>query len=162
MCTHLNLSSIIQTFLLSQANVCMCVCVCERERERAREGLKRTKTYDTLSSGINTERDYILVYYFLLSSPLPQWSKQEISDFTIKYSKTFYLHLFPMDGGAQQAAVYGVARSRTRLSDLTFTFHFHALKKAMAPHSTTLAWKIPWTEESGRMQSMRSLRVGHD
>ena len=52
---------------------CVYVCVCERERvrERAREGLKRTKTYDTLSSGINTERDYILVYYFLLSSPLP-------------------------------------------------------------------------------------------
>ena len=50
--------------------VCVCVCVRERERERERERLKTTKTYDTLSSGINTERDHLLVYYFLLGSPL--------------------------------------------------------------------------------------------
>ena len=49
-----------------------------------------------------------------------------------------------------------------RLSDFTFTFHFHALAKAMAPHSSTLAWKIPWTEEPGGLQSMGSRRVGHD
>src|SRR5574340_1210372 len=65
----------------------------------------------------------------------------------------------PMDGGAWWAAVHGVAKSRTRLSVFTFTFHFHALEKAMAPHSNTLAWKIPWTEEPGRLQSMGSLRV---
>ena len=68
----------------------------------------------------------------------------------------------PMDGGAWWAAVHGVATSRTRLSDFTFTFHFHALEKAMAPHSSTLAWKIPWTGESGWLQSMGSLQVGHD
>ena len=48
----------------------------------------------------------------------------------------------PMDGGAWWTAVHGVAKSRTRLSDFTFTFHFPALEKAMAPHSSTLAWKI--------------------
>ena len=52
--------------------------------------------------------------------------------------------------------------SRTRLRDFPFTFHFHALEKAMATHSSTLAWKIPWTEEPGRLQSMEWLRVGHD
>ena len=49
----------------------------------------------------------------------------------------------PMDGGAWQAAVHGVAKSWTRLSDFTFTFHFRALEKAMATHSSTLAWRIP-------------------
>ena len=50
-----------------------------------------------------------------------------------------------MDGGAWWAAVHGVARSQTRLSDLTFTFHFHALEKEMATHSSVLAWRIPGT-----------------
>ena len=68
----------------------------------------------------------------------------------------------PMDGGAWWAAVRGVAQTRTRLSDFTFTFHFHALEKEMATHSSALAWKIPWTEEPGRLQSMRFLRVRHD
>ena len=68
----------------------------------------------------------------------------------------------PMDGGAWWAAVHGVAKSRTWLSDFTFTFHFHALEKEMATHSSTLAWKIPWTEEPDRVQSTGSLRVGHD
>ena len=68
----------------------------------------------------------------------------------------------PMDGGAWWAAVHGVAKSRTRLSDFPFTFQFHALKKEMAAHSSTLAWKTPRTEEPGRLQSMGSLRVGHD
>ena len=68
----------------------------------------------------------------------------------------------PMDGGAWWAAVHGVAKSRTWLSDFTFAFHFHALEKEMATHSSTLAWKIPWTEEPGGLQSMGSLRVGHD
>ena len=67
-----------------------------------------------------------------------------------------------MDGGAWEAAVHGVAKSRTRLSDLTLTFHFPALEKEMAIHSSTLAWEIPWVEEPGRLQSMGSLRVGHD
>ena len=60
----------------------------------------------------------------------------------------------PMDGGAWWAAVYGVAQSWTRLSDFTFTFHFDALEKEMATHFSTLAWKIPWTEEPGIQESM--------
>ena len=53
----------------------------------------------------------------------------------------------PMDGGAWQAAVHGVAKTRTRLNDFTFTFHFHALEKEMATHSSVLAWRIPGAEE---------------
>ena len=68
----------------------------------------------------------------------------------------------PMDGGAWWAAVHGVAKSRTRLSDFTFTFHFHALEKEMATHSSVLAWRIPGTGEPGRLPSMGSHRVGHD
>ena len=56
----------------------------------------------------------------------------------------------------------GVAKSWTRLSDFTFTFHFHALEKEMATHSSILAWRIPGTGEPGRLPSMRSHRVGHD
>ena len=67
----------------------------------------------------------------------------------------------PMDGGAWWAAVRGVAESRAGLSSFTFTFHFHALEKEMAPHSSVLAWRIPWTEEPGGLQSVGSLRVRH-
>ena len=68
----------------------------------------------------------------------------------------------PMDGGTWWAAVYGVAKSRTRLSDFTFTFHSHALEKEMATHSSVLAWRIPGTAEPGGPPSMGSHRVGHD
>ena len=68
----------------------------------------------------------------------------------------------PMDGGARLAVVHGVAKSRTRLSDFTFTFHFHALEKEMATHSSILAWRIPGTEEPVELPSMGSHRVGHD
>ena len=68
----------------------------------------------------------------------------------------------PMDGGAWWAAVHGVAKSRTQLSDFTFNFHFHALKKEMATHSSVLAWRIPGTAEPGGLPSMGSHRVGHD
>ena len=83
----------------------------------------------------------------------------------------------PMDGGAWWAVVHGVAKSRTRLSDFTFTLmhwvtisviicFYHRLEelleKAMAPHSSILAWRIQWMEECGGLQSMGSLRVGHD
>ena len=67
-----------------------------------------------------------------------------------------------MDGGAWWAAVHGVAISRTRLSDFTFTSHFHALEKEMATHSGVLAWRIPGTGEPGGLLSMGSHRVGHD
>ena len=62
-----------------------------------------------------------------------------------------------MDGGAWWAEVHGVAKSQMRLRDFTFTFHFPALEKEMATHSSTLAWKIPWTEEPGGLKSMGSL-----
>ena len=68
----------------------------------------------------------------------------------------------PMDGGAWWAAVHRVAKSRTRLSDFTFTFHFHALEKEMATHSSVLAWRIPGTGEPDGLPSMGSHRVGHD
>ena len=68
----------------------------------------------------------------------------------------------PVDRGAWWAAVHGVPKSRTRLSDFTFTFHFHALEKEMATHSSVLAWRIPGTEKSGGLLSMGSHRVGHD
>ena len=61
-----------------------------------------------------------------------------------------------MDGGAWSAAVHGVAKSQTRLSDLTFTFHFHALEKEMATHSNVLALRIPGTGEPGGLLSMES------
>ena len=67
-----------------------------------------------------------------------------------------------MDVGAWQAAVHGVTKSRTQLSDFTFTFHFHALEKEMAAHSSVLAWSIPGTAEPGGLPSMGSHRVGHD
>ena len=67
-----------------------------------------------------------------------------------------------MDGGALWAAVHGVEKSRTRLSDFTFTFHFHALEKEMATHSGILAWRIPGMVEPGELPSTGSHRVGHD
>ena len=95
----------------------------------------------------------------------------------INVTKDLHLHIFgegdgiplqysclknPMDGGAWWAAVHGVAKSQARLSDFTFTFHFHALEKEMATHSSILAWRIPGTGEPGRLLSTGSHRVGHD
>ena len=68
----------------------------------------------------------------------------------------------PMGGGAWWAAVHGVAKSRTRLSDFAFTFQLHALEKEMATHSSVLAWRIPGTGEPGGLPSMGSHRVGHN
>ena len=67
-----------------------------------------------------------------------------------------------MDRGAWWAAAHGVAKSRTRLSAFTFTFHFHALEKEMATHSSVLAWRIPVSGEPGGLPSMGWHRVGHD
>ena len=67
-----------------------------------------------------------------------------------------------MDGGAWWAAVHGVAKSQARLSDFTFTFHFHALEKEMATHSSVLAWRIPGTAEPGGLPSLGSHRVRYD
>ena len=68
----------------------------------------------------------------------------------------------PMDGGAWKTTVHGVTEVRTRLSNFTFIFHFHALEKEMATHSSVLAWRIPGTGEPGGLPSMGSHRVGHD
>ena len=68
----------------------------------------------------------------------------------------------PVDGGALRASVHRVVESRTRRSDFTFTFHFHALEKAMAAHSSVLAWRIPGAGEPGGLPSKGSHRVGHD
>ncbi|CAN0523094.1 unnamed protein product [Rangifer tarandus platyrhynchus] len=65
-----------------------------------------------------------------------------------------------MDGGVWWAAVHGIAKSRTQLSDFTFTFHFHALEKEMVTHSSVLAWRIPGTREPGGLPSMGSHKVG--
>ena len=74
-----------------------------------------------------------------------------------------YSHLEnPMDGGAWWAAVHGVMKSQTQLSNFTFTFHFHALEKEMATHSSVLACRIPGMGEPGGLPSMRLHRVGHD
>ena len=68
----------------------------------------------------------------------------------------------PMDGGAWWAVVHGVAKSWAQLIDFTFTFHFHAVEKEMAPHSSTLAWRIPGMGEPGGLPSIGSHRVGHN
>ena len=68
----------------------------------------------------------------------------------------------PMNRGAWWAAVYRVVEGRTQLSKFSFTFHFHALEKEMATHSSVLAWRIPGTGEPGGLPSMGSHRVGHD
>ena len=67
-----------------------------------------------------------------------------------------------MDGETQWAAVHGVAKSRTQPNDFTFTFHFRALEKEMATHSSILAWRIPGMAEPGGLLSVGSHRVGHD
>ena len=68
----------------------------------------------------------------------------------------------PMDGGAWWAAVHGVTKGQHDGATFTFTFHFHALEKDMAAHSSVLAWRIPGTTEPGGLLSMGSHRVGHD
>ena len=72
------------------------------------------------------------------------------------------LQVMVKDREAWRAAVHGVAKSRTQLSDFTFAFHFHVLEKEMATHSSVLAWRIPGTVEPGGLLSMGSHRVGHD
>ena len=106
------------------------------------------------------------------------WKQPRCAPFREQINKLRYIHtqnwrrqwhptpvLLPgksMNGGAWKAAVHGVARSRTWLSDFTFTFHFPALEKEMATHSSVLAWRIPGTGQPGGLLSMGSHRVGHD
>ena len=87
-----------------------------------------------------------------------RWSYREGNGTSLQYSCLEN----PTDRGAWEAAVHGVAKSWTHLSDFTFTFHFHALEKAMATHSSVLAWRIPGTGEPGGLPSLGSHRVGHN
>ena len=90
-----------------------------------------------------------------------EWGKGSLWD--LSFNNTNYSCLEnPMDGGAWQAAVHEVAKSQTRLSDFTFTFHFHALEKEVATHSSILAWRIPGTGEPGGLLSMGPHRVRHN
>ena len=89
---------------------------------------------------------------------LPMWLNREGNGNPLQYS---WLEN-PMGGGAWWAAVHGVAKSWTRLSNFTFTFHFHALEKETATHSSVLAWRIPGMGEPGGLPSVASHRAGHD
>ena len=97
---------------------------------------------------LNLTNDYMLT--------IPQY--REGNDTPLQYSCLENA----MDGGAWWAAVHGVTKSQTRLSDCTFTFDFHALEKEMATHSSALAWRIPGTGEPGGLPSLESHRVGHN
>ena len=99
------------------------------------------------------------LFKFLNSNTATLWTSfGEGNDTPLQYSCLEN----PMDRGAWWAAVHGVTKSRTQLSDFTFTFHSHALEKEMATHSSVLAWRIPGTGESGGLPSLGSHRVGHD
>ena len=111
-------------------------------------------------------------YSFLSNSPQGRWLYSGSLDF-FSVTQTFegegngnplqYSCLkTPMDGGDWWAAVHGATKSQTRLNDFTYTFHFHALEKEMATHSSILAWRIPGTGEPGGLPSMGSHRVRHD
>ena len=102
------------------------------------------------------------VGFFLM---MERWQEQQIWGWLGEGDSTplqYSCRENPMDGGAWWAAVHGVTKSRTRLSDFTFTFHFHTLEKEMAIHSSVLAWRIPGMGESDGLLSMGSHRVGHD
>ena len=89
-------------------------------------------------------------------------ASRTVSQLLLSYTTQYSCLGNPMDGGAWWAAVHGVPKSWTRLSDFTFIFHFHALEKEMAAPSSVLAWRIPGTGEPGGPPSMGLQRVGHD
>ena len=112
---------------------------------------------------------YLMLKYDLkICLWVPCWQRVGCDGFVIWHHSVMSLALQyscledPVDGGAWWAAVRGVVKSRTQLSDFTFTFHFHALEKEMATHSSVLAWRIPGTGEPGGLPSMGSHRVGHN
>ena len=100
----------------------------------------------------------IVTFLSFIILPLCRYLNGEGNGIPLQYSCLEH----PMDGGAWWAAVHEVARSQTRLSDFTFTFHFPALEKEVAAHSSVLAWRILGTGEPGGLLSMGSHRVGHD
>ena len=89
-------------------------------------------------------------------------NKYEGDGTPLQYSPVLQYLENVMDGGAWWASAHGVAKSRTQLSDFPFTFHFHALEKEMATHSSVLAWRIPGMGEPGGLPSTGSHRVGHN
>jgi len=97
-------------------------------------------------------------WWAMVHSVAKNWTYGEGNGIPLQYSCLEN----PMDGEVWWAAVHGIAKSRTRLSDFPFTFHFHALEKEMATHSSVLAWRIPGTEEPGGLPSLGSHRVGDD
>ena len=104
---------------------------------------------------------YIVIFMVLPTTP----SFIIFEFFPLKHNIDCMIHSYisqKMDGGAWWAAVHGVTENRTQLGDFTFTFHFHALEKEMAIHSSVLAWRIPGTGEPGGLLSMGSHRVRHD
>ena len=113
----------------------------ELEVGTCKPGITLPPTSKTMEEGDFPERNWVLIRKGMTRNPCLE---------------------YPMDGGAWLAAVHGVTKSRIRLSDFTFTFHFHALEKEMATHSSVLAWRIPGTGEPGGLPSMGSHRVGHD
>ena len=100
-----------------------------------------------------TKQDSFIIFSYLLSIKVGEGNGTPLQYSCLEN---------PVDRGAWWAAVHGVAKSRTRLSDCTLTFHFHALEKEMATHSSVLAWRIPGTGEPGGLPSTGSHRVGHD
>ena len=106
------------------------------------------------------------VFVFLFIVTIPNGGKMVFHGFDLLFPNGTPLQYSclenPMDGGAWWAAVYGVAEGWTRLSAFTFTFHFHALEKEMATHSSVLAWRVSGMGEPGGLPSMGSHRVGHD
>ena len=121
-------------------------------------GIGRILNYSTWNSN-----DYFMI--FMVEVGFLFWTSK--ADFALSYNHhgtplQYSCLENPMDGGAWWAAVHGVAKSWTRLSDFTFTFPFHALEKEMATHSSVLAWRIPGTGEPGGLPSLGLHRVRHD
>ena len=108
---------------------------------------------------LETNREIILLFLRLHPGTAFQRRRQWYPTPVLLPGKS---HGYPMDGGAWRATVHGVAKSRTRLNDFTFTSHFHALEKEMATHSSVLVWRIPGTGKPGGLPSMGSHRVGND
>ena len=106
----------------------------------------------------NSHSHWDVIFSSLINLNKPNASYGEGDSTPLQYSCLENL----MDGGAWWAAVHGVAKSQTWLSDFTFTFHFHALEKEMATHPSVLAWRIPGTGEPGGLPSMGSHKVEHD
>ena len=101
---------------------------------------------------------FVCFFVFFFDIELPELCIREGNGTPLQYSCLEN----PMDGGAWEAAVHGVAESWTQLSDFTFTFHFHALEKEMAIYSSVLAWRIPEMGEPGGLTSMGLHKVRHN